>query len=151
VWNFLSGFFGLNWEDKATVGYGIEGFSTTDRWNNSLAGYDNCPNSNNIQNHGGSNAMNEWVEIYLQNTTDRINKLIDGLDFSVQDVYAMQTMCPYEYVSSKSCNLPGRRLRTNSSLGRVCLQPILPAVHIRRMGELRVQYRSLFLGWLILS
>jgi hypothetical protein len=46
--------------------------------------------------------MNEWVEIYLQNTTARINKLVDGLDFSVQDVYAMQTMCPYEFVSSPS-------------------------------------------------
>jgi hypothetical protein len=64
-----------------------------------LAGYDNCPNSNTFRNQGGTNATNEWVEIYLQNATTRFNKLISGLEFSVQDVYAMQTMCPYEFVS----------------------------------------------------
>ncbi|KAG9236000.1 3-phytase A precursor [Amylocarpus encephaloides] len=108
VWNFLSGFFGLDWEDNAEVGYGIEGFSKTDGWNNSLAGYDNCPNSNSFQNKGGSNASVEWVGIYLQNATARINTLIDGVDFDVLDVYAMQTMCPYEYAAygySPFCHL----------------------------------------------
>jgi hypothetical protein len=121
VWNFLSGFFGLDWQDNAIVGYGIEGFSTTDRWNNSLAGYDNCPNSNKIQNKQGNRAMDEWVEIYLQNATARINKLIDGLEFSAQDVYAMQTMCPYEFVSPWSYEFLGRQLITDSKSGRVCL------------------------------
>ena len=100
VQNFLSGFFGLDWTDYAVVGYGIEGFSKEARWNNSLAGYDNCPNSNNFRNEGGHNASVEWEEIYLQNATERINNLITGVDFDAQDVYAMQNMCPYEFVSA---------------------------------------------------
>lgn len=95
------------------MGYGIEGFSVTDRWNNSLAGYDNCPNSNSFRNTGGTNASAEWVEIYLQNATARINALVEGLIFDVLDVYAMQTMCPYEYVRLHPSYYPSEDPVTN--------------------------------------
>ncbi|KAF4636095.1 hypothetical protein G7Y89_g1994 [Cudoniella acicularis] len=95
VWNFLSGFFGLDWAEKdIDVGYGIEG--NTGRWNNSLAGYDNCPNANSFRNKGGINASAIWVDIYLQNATARFNSMLEGIQLNTKDVYSMQTMCPYE-------------------------------------------------------
>ncbi|CAG8960006.1 hypothetical protein HYFRA_00013194 [Hymenoscyphus fraxineus] len=99
VWNFLSGFFGLEWQEYAEVGYGIEGFSNNARWNNSLAGYNNCPNSNKAQNKVGQNVSSAWQTKYLQNATARINNLVEGLVFETKDIYAMQTMCPYEFAA----------------------------------------------------
>lgn len=57
---FVAGFFGLEWTRNATIEVIIEekGF------NNSLAGYKNCPNAEH--DHGGRNATVEWVQIYLQ-------------------------------------------------------------------------------------
>lgn len=57
---FVAGFFGLDWTRNATIEVIIEekGF------NNSLAGYKNCPNAE--QDHVGRNATAEWVQIYLQ-------------------------------------------------------------------------------------
>lgn len=60
---FVAGFFGLEWPRNATIEVIIEekGF------NNSLAGYKNCPNGE--FDHGGRNATAEWVQIYLQKGT----------------------------------------------------------------------------------
>lgn len=57
---FVAGFFGLEWTRNATIEVIIEekGF------NNSLAGYKNCPNAD--KDHGGRNATAEWVQLYLQ-------------------------------------------------------------------------------------
>lgn len=123
------------------MGYGIEGFSNTERWNNSLAGYDNCVNSNLAVNRGGTNASAEWVQIYLQNATARINALIDGVDFTVEDIYAMQTTCPYEYVCT--LRMPViciTHMGLIRNLGCLRLQSFLSSVHIPRMGGLRVQH-----------
>ncbi|TVY30406.1 3-phytase A [Lachnellula hyalina] len=106
AWNFLTGFFGFDWASKVDVGYGIEGDGQ--HWNNSLAGYDNCDNGNSFRNQGGFNASEEWQGISLQNATERINSMIEGVDFTLKDVYAMQTMCPYEiaaYAYSPFCDL----------------------------------------------
>jgi hypothetical protein len=67
-------------------------------FNNSLAGYDNCNNSNNYRSAGGYNATREWVNVYLQDATKRFQSMIEGLDWTVEDTYAAQTMCPYETV-----------------------------------------------------
>ena len=56
---FLAGFFGLGWTDNATLVLAIE--ATTGIWNNTLAGYDNCNNSNTYRNTGGTNATAQWV------------------------------------------------------------------------------------------
>ena len=96
AWNFLTGFFGFDWASKADVGYGIEG--DDQHWNNSLAGYNNCDNGNSFRNQGGFNASDEWQGLFLQNATERINSMIEGVNFTLKDVYAMQTMCPYEIV-----------------------------------------------------
>ncbi|KAK0662046.1 putative 3-phytase A precursor [Cercophora samala] len=100
--NFMAGFFGLEWTRNATIEVIIEDAG----YNNSLAGYLNCPNGNKV--NGGSKAQEKWVEVYLQNATERLGKLVEGYEWTVQDTYAAQTMCPYETVAygfSKFCEL----------------------------------------------
>jgi histidine phosphatase superfamily protein (branch 2) len=101
---FLAGFFGLEWMKNATIEVIIE----ANGFNNSLAGYDNCKNSNNYRSAGGVNATAEWVAIYLQNATTRFQSMIQGIDWTLADTYAAQIMCPYETVAygySTFCNL----------------------------------------------
>jgi len=92
----MAGFFGLEWTNNATIEVIIEGQG----YNNSLAGYDNCKNSNNFRNLGGTNATNQWVSIYLKDATDRLKSMIEGFEWTVEDTYAAQTLCPYETVSA---------------------------------------------------
>ncbi|PMD40070.1 phosphoglycerate mutase-like protein [Hyaloscypha variabilis F] len=101
---FMAGFFGLEWTNNATIEVIIE----ENGFNNSLAGYDNCKNSNNFRNAGGTTASNEWVAIYLQNATTRFQSMIHGINWTIADTYAAQTMCPCETVAygySAFCNL----------------------------------------------
>ncbi|KAK0747888.1 histidine phosphatase superfamily [Apiosordaria backusii] len=100
--NFMAGFFGLEWTRNATIEVIIEGQG----FNNSLAGYLNCPNEGKVD--GGSKAREKWIGVYLQNATERLGKLVEGYEWTVQDTYAAQTMCPYETVAygfSKFCEL----------------------------------------------
>ncbi|PQE03433.1 histidine acid phosphatase protein [Rutstroemia sp. NJR-2017a BBW] len=93
---FMAGFFGLEWTNNVTIEVIIE----QNGYNNSLAGYDNCPNSNNYRSAGGNNASLEWVSIYLQDATERFQALISPeFNWTVTDTYAAQTMCPYETVA----------------------------------------------------
>ncbi|ERT02963.1 acid phosphatase [Sporothrix schenckii 1099-18] len=103
--NFMAGFFGLEWTNNATIEVIIE----QDGFNNSLAGYLNCPNSQ--KDTGGNEANAIWVENYLRNATARFQALLsgtNGFDWTIQDTYAAQTMCPYETVAygfSRFCDL----------------------------------------------
>jgi hypothetical protein len=92
-------------------------------FNNSLAGYWGCPNSQN--DNGGKEMTQVWVSHYLQDgtfitlqlslyiltfvlATDRLSKMIEGMKWTIADTYAAQTMCPYETVAygfSKFCDL----------------------------------------------
>ncbi|KAL9057901.1 MAG: hypothetical protein Q9162_002028 [Coniocarpon cinnabarinum] len=101
---FLAGFFGLQWPNNATLEVIIE----SDGYNNSLAGYDNCPGSNLPPSEGGTNATTQWASIYLADATQRINSQVQGLNFTVSDVYNMQSLCAYETVAlgySAFCDL----------------------------------------------
>ncbi|CAK7213269.1 hypothetical protein SBRCBS47491_001745 [Sporothrix bragantina] len=101
--NFMAGFFGLEWTNNATIELVIE----QDGFNNSLAGYLNCPNSH--KDTTGNDANTIWVENYLRNATARFQSMISGdLDWTIQDTYAAQNMCPYEtaaYGFSRFCDL----------------------------------------------
>ena len=90
----MAGFFGLEWTNNATIEVIIE----ANNFNNSLAGYMNCKNSNSYKNQGGTNATMEWVGIYLQDATKRFQGMIEGFDWTIEDTYAAQVMCPYETV-----------------------------------------------------
>jgi len=102
---FLAGFFGLQWTQNATLELVLE----QNGFNNSMAGYYDCPNANNATLEYGNFALTQWASIYLANATTRINKMITGgLNFTVTDVYNMQSLCAYETVAlgySAFCDL----------------------------------------------
>jgi hypothetical protein len=99
---FLAGFFGLEWTNNATIEVIIEDLG----FNNSLAGYMNCPNSNLPVSAGGYNASALWVSTYLQNATERFQGMIEGYDWTILDTYAAQNLCPYETVRLFTSSLP---------------------------------------------
>ncbi|KAG9257813.1 histidine phosphatase superfamily [Emericellopsis atlantica] len=100
--NWVSGFFGLEWTKNATIEVIIEdgGF------NNSLAGSLNCPNAS--PKSTGGEAQKTWVDIYLKDAVERFNSMTSGFEWTTDDVYAAQNMCPYETVAygySRFCEL----------------------------------------------
>lgn len=94
---FLAGFFGLAWTSNATLEFINE--NSTGVFNNTLAGYDNCNNSNLYVNEGGTNATSEWASIYLANATSRFHALAGGFNWTVTDSYNAQSLCAYETVA----------------------------------------------------
>ncbi|KAI9839060.1 MAG: hypothetical protein M1837_002278 [Sclerophora amabilis] len=93
--NFMAGFFGLDWTNNAT----LELITERRGFNNSLAGYDNCDNSNTDVSGGGSVASKAWREVYLGTATSRFQRLVSGYDWTLEDTYAAQTLCPFETVA----------------------------------------------------
>ncbi|CZT25135.1 related to phytase [Ramularia collo-cygni] len=93
---FLAGFFGLGWTDNATLVLNREGSSGP--WNNTLAGYFNCNNSQTMSN-GGRDAGLEWQSIYLVDATKRLNSYAPGFNWTTSDAHAAQSLCAYETVA----------------------------------------------------
>ncbi|KAI8684303.1 3-phytase [Fusarium keratoplasticum] len=99
--NWMAGFFGLEWTNNATIEVIIE----APGFNNSLAGGLGCPNAAKADYKA---PVSTWVEKYLQDATDRFNNMTEGFKWTPEDVYAAQTMCPYETVAygfSMFCDL----------------------------------------------
>jgi hypothetical protein len=92
---FLAGFFGLQWTQNATLELIIE----QNTFNNSLAGYYQCPNANLPVSAGGTNASAQWASVYLANATARLQPLIPGFNWTVTDTYNAQSLCAYETVA----------------------------------------------------
>ena len=81
--NFAAGFFGLPLEGKYHQSILIEhkGF------NNSLAPYMSCPNSERPERaNAGHRASHIWQEISLKETQKRLNKMVSGIQFSISDM-----------------------------------------------------------------
>uniref|UniRef100_A0A0B7JQI7 3-phytase n=2 Tax=Bionectria ochroleuca TaxID=29856 RepID=A0A0B7JQI7_BIOOC len=100
--NWLAGFFGLEWPNNATIEVIIEDGNK----NNSLAGALNCPNS--WPKGTGNEATGTWTVKYLEKAARRFQDMTEGFEWTVSDVYAAQTMCPYETVAygySRFCEL----------------------------------------------
>lgn len=91
----MAGFFGLEWTHNVT----LEPIIEMNGFNNSLAGYYQCNNSNSYQSTGGNNASLIWENIYLADATKRLKALAGGYNWTVADTYNAQTMCPYEEVA----------------------------------------------------
>jgi Histidine phosphatase superfamily (branch 2) len=101
---FMAGFFGLEWTHNATLEPIIEGLG----FNNSLAGYFRCNNSNNFRSMAGTNASLIWENKYLAGATNRFQGLVKGYNWTVADTYNMQSLCPFESVAfgfSQFCSL----------------------------------------------
>ncbi|EME45679.1 hypothetical protein DOTSEDRAFT_171250 [Dothistroma septosporum NZE10] len=94
---FMAGFFGLQWTQNASLIVAIE--NSTGVWNNTLAGYDNCNNSNTGVSRGGNNATTQWANIYLADAVKRLNALGPAFNWTVTDAYNAQSLCAYETVA----------------------------------------------------
>ncbi|KAI5121931.1 hypothetical protein M0805_000260 [Coniferiporia weirii] len=104
--NFAAGFFGV---PDYTTDYRQLITIESDGFNNTLAPYDTCTNSNanGIGNLGDTKA-GEWAEVYLQDALARLQPMVDGINLTLTDVVAMQQLCPYETVAlgtSAFCDL----------------------------------------------
>lgn len=84
---FMAGFFGLEWTHNAT----LEPIIEQNAYNNSLAGYYQCNNSNTFVSTGGNNASLIWEAKYLPNATARLKKLAGGYDWTIADSYNVST------------------------------------------------------------
>lgn len=78
--------------------------------NNTLASYDSCLNDNNepIVDLGDRN-LERYIPLYLANATARLAQYVpSGFNLTVNDTYAMQSICAYEngYIGQSSfCTL----------------------------------------------
>lgn len=77
--------------------------------NNTLVPNMNCPNAHIVgRARRGQWYIKKWTEIYLKDALDRFRGLTSGMDWTIEDVYAMQFLCPYETVAlgySKFCEI----------------------------------------------
>lgn len=100
---FLEGFFGgQDWVKHANLEVIIE----AGNFNNTLAPYMVCPNSNK-QMFGSHNRVH-WESLYLANKTAQFAELITGMEWTDRDTAALQLLCPYETVAngySQFCEL----------------------------------------------
>lgn len=103
--NFLNGFFGPRYAENVSLEVIIEqtGFK------NPLAGDKACTNNNNDRSAGGDWANAQWQEKYLKRATERFRESMTGKpNWTTEDTYLAQTMCPYETVGlgySPFCSL----------------------------------------------
>ena len=91
--NFALGFFGPKLEGQYQQLITIE----AQGYNNTLVPSKTCPNAQNKTR--GERALpyvREWAELYLQDARTRLNSQITGIELSIEDVYTMQQLCPYE-------------------------------------------------------
>jgi hypothetical protein len=67
------------------------------QYNNTLAPSYVCPNSNvaSIADQG-TPLMQQWISVYLKDAKTRIQGYLDGYTLTLEDLFAMQTMCAYE-------------------------------------------------------
>ncbi|KAG8934951.1 hypothetical protein FRC02_008933 [Tulasnella sp. 418] len=103
--NFAIGFFGYPFEGQYEQSITYE----TPGVNNTLAPYMTCDNAGHFDK--GFRALwyvKKWNEIYLKTAQKRLSASLDGIDISIEDTYAFQSMCAYETVAlgySKFCEL----------------------------------------------
>lgn len=103
--NFLAGFFGLDWTDKANLLAMIENVG----FNNSLIGTYSCPNAMTVMaNTSIYEPMNQWINIYLKNRTTTLKELSGSYNWTATDSHNAQALCVYETISfgySQFCQL----------------------------------------------
>ena len=92
--NFAAGFFGI---PEFLTDYHQEIIIEADGFNNTLAPYEICNNSNigPAANLGGQ-ASDAWAAVYLPPAVERLQAQVDGLNLTVADALAMQMLCAYE-------------------------------------------------------
>ncbi|ETS64460.1 hypothetical protein PaG_00917 [Moesziomyces aphidis] len=103
------GFFGWDAPNKINLEVILEGGSglgPADAFNNTLASYDTCNNSDTIT-VGDTYLRPTWDAIYLPNATQRLQQYVSGLELKDEMVYGMQSLCAYETVALGYSNFCG--------------------------------------------
>ncbi|SPO28999.1 related to 3-phytase A precursor [Ustilago trichophora] len=103
------GFFGWDAPSKINMEIileGGDGLGEPDAFNNTLASYDTCNNSNTIT-VGDTYLRPIWDGIYLPNITARLQQYVSGLELKDEMVYGMQSLCAYETVALGYSNFCG--------------------------------------------
>ncbi|KAF7288319.1 Acid phosphatase [Mycena chlorophos] len=102
---FAAGFFGVqSYQNDYHQSIIIE----APGFNNTLAPYDTCNNSNNAIADIATNFTNTWEGIYLADAVKRLQPFISGFTLNTTWAYAMQQTCAYETVAlgySAFCDL----------------------------------------------
>ncbi|THC95799.1 hypothetical protein EYZ11_004709 [Aspergillus tanneri] len=93
--NFLSGFFNLEWTEKANLLAMIEHFN----FNTSLMAVYACPRSQDLFGNYSLLPLNEWKNNYLQHRTRKLRRLSHNYNWTVEDSYKAQQLCAYETVA----------------------------------------------------
>ncbi|KAG8704002.1 hypothetical protein FRC09_003832 [Ceratobasidium sp. 395] len=77
--------------------------------NNTISPDLNCPNAHLMERAGrGLWYVKRWANIYLKDALERVKKSTSGVEWSIEDVFSLQMLCPYETVAlgySKFCSL----------------------------------------------
>ncbi|KAG6829017.1 hypothetical protein H0H92_005924 [Tricholoma furcatifolium] len=94
--NFALGFFGIPLEGKYQLSITLE--DRQKKFSNSLAPYYACANAL-VPTKGfrGTYYVKKWTDIYLQDALTRLQPKIEHLTLEVEDLYAMQQLCAYEF------------------------------------------------------
>ncbi|KAI0342559.1 phosphoglycerate mutase-like protein [Trametopsis cervina] len=91
--NFAAGFFGIPYDGLYQQSITIE----ANGFNNTLAPYKTCPNSNDrAKADRGVWYVRKWANIYLKDAQARLAPQLKGHDLSIEDVYTLQQLCAYE-------------------------------------------------------
>ncbi|TFK51909.1 phosphoglycerate mutase-like protein [Heliocybe sulcata] len=101
--NFAAGFFGVQSYQTDYHQLIMEEPVDNIAYNNTLAPFYSCPNFG-----GNGRSLGEWEEKYLQPALERISSMIQGINFTISDMAAMQQTCIYEMVAlgfSEFCGL----------------------------------------------
>ncbi|KAF8607448.1 phosphoglycerate mutase-like protein [Ceratobasidium sp. AG-I] len=77
--------------------------------NNTISPDLNCPNAHILERAArGHWYVQRWADIYLKDALARFQQSASGIEWSIEDIYSMQMLCPYETVAlgySKFCAL----------------------------------------------
>jgi hypothetical protein len=111
LWTFLDSSIRSNLYEANSKNATLEVIREEVGFNNPLAGANSCPVASQLEKicltknaiksslELRAEAAAEWVEIYLQNATTRFNTMVTGYNFSIGDMYRIQSLCPYETVA----------------------------------------------------
>ncbi|KAH8929993.1 phosphoglycerate mutase-like protein [Atractiella rhizophila] len=93
--NFAAGFWGIPFEEQYDQLAMIEapGFNCT------LAPYKTCGHATDRVSKLYERPLQEWIGIYLKDARNRLQSMTEGMEWTTQDVFDAQTVCPYEVVA----------------------------------------------------
>ena len=90
---YREGFFGRSFDSLSSMSAMIE----SDGFNNTLAPYDICNNSNTDTGNLLTSAQSSnWQNIYLADALERLQKDVVGINLTISDLATMQQLCSYE-------------------------------------------------------